>query len=90
MQLASHADALADKLRNAIKNAGYPFLVESRTNQIFPIMPDTVLEKLREKYSFSYERRMDAEHSAIRFCTSWATTEANVGALIADIQALHN
>ena len=90
MQLASHADALADKLRSAIKNAGYPFLVESRTNQIFPIMPDTVLDKLREKYSFSYERRMDAEHSAIRFCTSWATTEANVDALIADIQALHN
>lgn len=85
MQLSLHADTLADKLRSAIRQAGFPFLVESRTNQIFPIMPDALLEKLREKYSFSYERRIDETHSAIRFCTSWATKEAAVEALIKDI-----
>ena len=85
MQLSLHADKLADKLRSAIREAGYPFLVESRTNQIFPILPDAMLAKLREKYSFSYERRMDPEHSAIRFCTSWATKEEAVENLINDI-----
>ena len=85
MQLSLHADKLSDKLRDAIREAGYPFLVESRTNQIFPIMPDALLEKLRGNYSFSYERRVDETHSAIRFCTSWATQEEAVDALIKDI-----
>ncbi len=86
MQLALHADKLADKLRDAIHQADYPFLVESRTNQIFPILPDTLLERLREKYSFSYERRIDSKHSAIRFCTSWATKEEAVDKLIKDLK----
>lgn len=85
MKLALHADILADKLRNAIRDAGYPFLVESRTNQIFPILPDTLLDVLREKYSFSYDHQVDEVNSAIRFCTSWATKESAVDELIADI-----
>lgn len=90
MQLALHADTLADKLRDALHDAGYPFLVKSRTNQIFPILPDDLLDKLREQYSFSYERRIDARHSAIRFCTSWATKEEAVNALIRDITSFNN
>lgn len=86
MELASHADKLADRLRDAIRTAGYPFLVESRTNQIFPIMPDDVLEKLSSKYSYSYDHRIDESHSAVRFCTSWATKEDAVEQLIADLQ----
>lgn len=87
MKLSLHADTLADKLRNAIREAGYPFLVESRTNQIFPILPDTLLAVLREKYSFSYDHQVDEANSAIRFCTSWATKESAVDELIRDIQA---
>lgn len=89
-RLASHADQLADKIRDAIRAAGYPFLVESRTNQVFPILPDSLLAKLGEKYLFSYERRMDETHSAVRFCTSWATREDAVDLLTADILSLTN
>lgn len=87
LKLSLHADVLADKLREAIRQAGYSFLVESRTNQIFPILPDTLLDKLREKYSFSYDHQVDEKNSAIRFCTSWATKEDAVDQLIKDIQA---
>ena len=31
---------------------------------------------------------MDEAHSAVRFCTSWATSEEAVEALISDIRAL--
>ena len=85
MELARHADRLADKLREAFGNAGYPFLIESRTNQIFPIMPDEKLGALKEKYSFSYQQRVDETHSAVRFCTSWATKEEAVEELIGDL-----
>lgn len=87
MKLASHADQLADKLRAALQESGFPFLVESRTNQIFVIMPDSVLNTLSEKYSYSYDHRIDETHSAVRFCTSWATTEDAVDQLISDLQA---
>ena len=86
MDLALHADRLADKLRDAFSEAGFSFLAESRTNQIFPILPDQLLDKLREKYSFSYECRINETHSAVRFCTSWATNEEAIETLIRDIK----
>ncbi len=88
MKLASHADRLADKVRAALQESGFPLLVESRTNQIFVIMPDSVLNILGQKYSYSYDHRIDETHSVVRFCTSWATTEDAVDQLISDLQAL--
>lgn len=88
MDISAHAISLAEKLRAAIDEKGYPYLVPNRTNQIFPIMPDSVIEKLNGKFSYSYERRVDETHSAIRFCTSWATKEENVDALIQAIKDL--
>lgn len=88
LKLALHADRLADKLRNAFRACDFSLLVESRTNQIFVIMPDSVLNTLGVKYSYSYDHRIDETHSAVRFCTSWATTEDAVDQLISDLQAL--
>ena len=36
----------------------------------------------------AYWQRVDEKHSAVRFCTGWATTEEQVSQLIADIEAL--
>ena len=83
MEISRHAIRLADKLREAFEQKGYPFLVENTTNQIFPIMPDNKLEELKENFGFCYQQRVDETHSAVRFCTSWATKEENVDALIA-------
>lgn len=86
MEISKHAIRLAEKLRSAFLEKGYPMLVENRTNQIFPIMPDAVLEKLGEKYGYCYQERVDETHSAVRFCTSWATLEENVDKLIEDLK----
>lgn len=88
MEMSRHAIDLAMKLKQAFIDKGYPFLMESPSNQQFPILPDAHLNVLKKKYSYSYMQRVDAEHSAVRFCTSWATQPENVDALIADIQAL--
>ena len=81
-RVSEHAIRLADKLREAFVEKGYSFLVENTTNQIFPIMEDSKLEELKENFGFCYQQRMDETHSAVRFCTSWATKEENVDALI--------
>lgn len=87
-EISAHAIGLAEKLRAAFEEKGYPYLVPNRTNQIFVILPDADLDKLGQNFGISYDHRIDANHSAVRFCTSWATTEANVQTLIDAVKAL--
>ncbi len=84
--LGKQANVLAEKIRTACRNKGYSFLVESSTNQIFVIMPDEKLSVLGKKYIFSYQQRIDELHSAVRICTSWATTEEQAEELAEDIR----
>lgn len=79
--IAAHAVKLADKIRETLDELKVPYLVPGVTNQIFPILPDSVLEKLAEEFVFCEQERVDESHRAIRFCTSWASTEENVDAL---------
>lgn len=87
-ELSDHAQALAMRLKAALTEWNVPFLVDSPTNQQFPVLPDAVLDELAEKYSFSEQQRVDATHRAVRFCTSWATQQAQLDALISDLRAL--
>ena len=87
-RIAEHADKLAMRLRQAFTEKGWPLLYDSFTNQQFPIVPDAGLKRLADKYSFGFWQTMDETHSAVRFCTSWATSEEAVEALISDIRAL--
>lgn len=87
-EISKHAIVLAEKLREAFDRKGYSYLVPNRTNQIFVIMPDTHLEALRAEFGFAYQQRADETHSAVRFCTSWATTLENVEKLIVALERL--
>jgi threonine aldolase len=84
-KLASHANRLAVMIKRTLTEKGYPFLVNSYTNQQFVILPDSVLEKLNVNYTYSYYQRIDDKHSAVRICTSWATQEADVLQFLDDI-----
>lgn len=87
-EISAHAIAMADKLRAAFEEKGYPYLVPNGTNQIFPIIPDAELEILGQDFGYCYQQRVDETHSAVRFCTSWATREENVDALIRAVRKL--
>jgi len=89
-KIAEKADILADRIRDSLRKAGYPFAVEGITNQIFPILPDKVLRELEKKYVFCPNGRVDDTHSSIRICTSWATTQESVDQLCADIEKVYN
>ena len=88
--LARHAVRLAQKMEKGIAELGYPFMLESPTNQIFPIFPDELIHQLEEKYACSYWDwgRPDPQHSITRIVTSWATEEKNVDAFLADLKKL--
>lgn len=80
--LAMHANKMADMLRNAISKAGFSFLVDSPSNQLFPILPKPLISELEKNYSFYIWSEVDTENSAIRLVTSWATKEEAVVAFI--------
>jgi threonine aldolase len=85
-QISAHANRLAMKFKNRVKELGIELYQDSFTNQQFPIFTDELLEKLSKDYSFNYWCRVDDTHSAVRVCTSWATLEENVDRLLADIE----
>ncbi|RMD03179.1 aminotransferase class I/II-fold pyridoxal phosphate-dependent enzyme [Clostridium autoethanogenum] len=84
--LAKHANAMADLLRKEISNAGYSFLTHSPSNQIFPILPNKLIKKLGNKYSFTIWKKSDEYNSVIRLVTSWATKESMVSGFIEDLK----
>lgn len=85
--ISEKADKYAYMIRDAFKNKGFDFIVDSPTNQQFPILDNKSLEALKKNYAFSVWAPV-GDKTAVRFCTSWATTEEDVKALIADIEAL--
>lgn len=87
-QLGRRTVALAQKLAAAFETKGISMLHKSPTNQQFPILTQAQRDKLGEKYAFSFWQAMDEDRAAVRFCTSWATREEDVDALVADIQNL--
>ncbi len=87
-QLGRRTVALAQKLAAAFGAKGISMLHKSPTNQQFPVLTQAQRDKLGEKYAFSFWQSVDEDRAAVRFCTSWATREENVDALVADIQNL--
>jgi threonine aldolase len=87
-EISAHAISLAVRLREAFEEMGLSFLVDSPTNQLFVILPDDVCEKLAENFAFECQERVDDSHTAVRFCTCWATREDAVEQLICEVRKL--
>ena len=87
-QLGKHAVAMADKIRATLAELGVASLVPGTTNQIFPILSDELLAELEKEFTFVEQERVSPTHRAVRFCTSWATTEENTVALCACLRRL--
>ncbi len=76
--MASHANAMAGKLRAALTDLGYTFAYDSRTNQLFPVFSNERIEELAKEFTFNLDKKIDETHSCIRLVTSWATKEEGV------------
>lgn len=85
-ELARHANRMAGLLKNALIESGAKFLTDSPTNQIFPILPNPLIEDLKKSFDFYVWSNIDESHSSIRLVTSWATREEDVTALIKAIE----
>ena len=84
-KLAVHANEMALKLAKGFEELGYEFLSEPQTNQIFPILPLEIAEKLSRQYGFYQWQMVDDKHVVLRFVTSWATGKEVVDEFLKDL-----
>lgn len=86
LELAAHANRLAERITAGLTAMNLPLLAQSPSNQVFPILPDTAVEKLREEVSFEIQERVDDTHTCIRFVTAWNSSDADVTALLTAVE----
>ena len=80
--IGRHAVSLAMQLRRLfVEQLGYRPFIDSPTNQQFYIIPNGDLDRLRSHIVFEVWCPVDANHTACRFVTSWATTKQEISDL---------
>ena len=83
MKISRHAIEMANLMRSIFRECGYEFFMETTTNQIFITLTDERKAELERECVLSFWEKPDAEHTVVRFATSWATREEDVRALAA-------
>lgn len=87
-QLADHANKMAYKLRDVFLDMGFEFLSPPVSNQLFPILPNPLIDELHHHFEFYVWEKTDEQHSAVRLITSWATSEEKVDGFIKVLREL--
>jgi threonine aldolase len=86
--IAKHANTLAQRLADGIKGCGHRLFVEAPTNQVFPVFPNKIIERLQQDYGFHVWEKFDTESSVVRLVTSWATEESHVAEFLRTLKTL--
>ena len=86
--IAEKAVAQASRIRDTLLEKNIPMLIDSPTNQLFPIFTAEQLAVLEKDFAFAMWEKVDANRTCMRICTSWATPDEYVDALIDALEAL--
>lgn len=81
-RIARHAVEQALRIRDAFVARGIRVAFPSPTNQQFFVLPNTLMDRLRQEVSFENWGPRGADETTVRFVTSWATTPEDVDHLI--------
>ena len=85
LNISRHALVLAEKLKKALLEKGYPLYLDSPTNQQFVILTKEQKERLSRIATFGFWENLDDGRCVVRFATSWATKEEDIDALIGQL-----
>jgi threonine aldolase len=73
MEISRHAIEMAEELKKIFREKGYSFFIDSPTNQQFVVLDNEVMKRLKKDVTFEVWEKLDENHAAVRFATSWAT-----------------
>ena len=82
-RISRNAIETADRMKEGLAAKGYPFFMDSPTNQIFIVLSNAQLEALEGKAKFGFWEKYDDTHTVVRIATSWATRMEDVEGLLA-------
>ena len=85
----SHANRMAHILKKELTRIGVKFTIDSPSNQLFPILPNVILELLKSDFAWEVISIIDDSHTEIRLVTSWATKEKDVRFFIEKLEGLY-
>ncbi len=77
-KLAKHTNKMAYLLEENILQKGYDFYVKPQTNQLFPVFPNELIQKLQRYFDFYIWQKYDDKSSVVRIVTSWTTKKETV------------
>ena len=82
LELGRHGIEMARRLRVILEEKGYPFYLQSPTNQQFIILENDQLEKLSQAgLAYSFWEKYDDNRTVIRLATSWSTSQEDLDEL---------
>jgi threonine aldolase len=84
LELANHANEMAQLLYKGMKETGIEFDLAADANQVFPILDNKLYEQLSQSYGFYPWSKVGDDKTKARFVCSWSTTKEQVESLIAD------
>ena len=77
-EISRHAIDMAMQLKELLRQKGCTFFIDSPTNQQFIVLENKKIEELGKHVAYDPWDRVDANHTAIRLATSWATQPAQI------------
>ncbi|MBB5639006.1 threonine aldolase [Pedobacter cryoconitis] len=89
-EIGAHLNRTAAELSEGIKKLGYELSIDSKTNQIFPVFPNSVIAELEQKYDFYVWEHLVGEKAVVRLVTNWAISNQIVQQFIADLAQCHS
>ncbi len=72
-EISRHAINMAMQLKELLRQKDCTFFIDSPTNQQFIVLENKKIEELGKHVAYDPWDRVDADHTAIRLATSWAT-----------------
>ena len=73
VEIGRHTIETAMYLKNAFVKKGHKLYIDSPSNQQYVIFEDSFIKKLEKDVKFGFWEKIDENHTAVRFVTSWST-----------------
>lgn len=84
-EIGLHMNKMADIMRDGLLKNGIELTYNGKTNQIFAIFDNDLLEKLSEEFAWEVINIVDENNTEIRLVNSWYTKEEDVNYFIEKI-----
>lgn len=88
-KMARHANEMAARLQAGLQAKGWPLWVDSPTNQVFAVVPDTIKPQIDAVcFCEDWCPAEEVGHTVIRFVSCFQTSQADVDGLLAALPDL--